>query len=86
MCPVVPFVSIATVVVSEFAFSFSSTWGSSVVVVVVDVEVVAILNFGLALSAAETAWTNNIPYRASSSSHRFSRMLALSLSAPLVLR
>lgn len=30
-------------------------------VVVVVVEVVAILNFGLALSAAETAWANNIP-------------------------
>lgn len=28
---------------------------------VVVVEVVAILNFGLALSAAETAWANNIP-------------------------
>lgn len=30
-------------------------------VVVVVVEVVAILNFGLALSAAETAWANSIP-------------------------
>lgn len=30
-------------------------------VVVVVVEVVAILNFGLVLSAAETAWANNIP-------------------------
>jgi len=32
-----------------------------VVVVVVVVDVVAILNFGLVLSAAETAWTNSIP-------------------------
>lgn len=31
------------------------------VVVVVVVEVVAILNFGLVLSAAETAWANNNP-------------------------
>jgi len=31
------------------------------VVVVVVVEVVAILNFGLVLSAAETAWANSIP-------------------------
>lgn len=30
-------------------------------VVVVVVEVVAILNFGLVLSAAETAWANSIP-------------------------
>lgn len=30
-------------------------------VVVVVVEVVAILNFGLALSAAETAWAKSIP-------------------------
>ena len=29
--------------------------------VVVVVEVVAILNFGLVLSAAETAWANRIP-------------------------
>lgn len=48
--------------------SFSSARGSSVVdVVVVVVEVVAILNFGLVFSAAETAWTSSIPARWESS-------------------
>lgn len=47
------------------------------VVVVVDVEVVAILNFGLVgFRSAEIAFVNRIPYRASRS-HLFSRMLAL---------